>query len=526
MTDRTAMVNGNKVEISFPFDEEIIEKVRAIAGRKFDWNRRVWTVPATPYHFDQLAEALMPYGFQLDDAIIKGADHKAPPPTIKFPKGLYPFQRESVKFMYDVNGRAILADEMGLGKTISALAFVKMFCDRTLVVCPANVVYKWGMEVERWLPDASYQIVTTGKDEIGRVDVVIMSYAMMVSHFEKLSRTPFDVIIFDECHYLKGRKSQRGKVGRTLVKLGVPKVLMLSGTPFLNRPDELFPLLNMLDPVGFSNFFDYAKRYMGAEYIQGMWYFPPGVVTNRDELAKRLERVMIRHTKKAVALELPDLTRTIVPVELTNKAAYKAALRDVMTWLRSKDRSVVNPSHALTRLAVLRQVVGEGKVAAAVELAESVLQDGKKVVLFAHHKAIITSLEEALKDYGVKTIVGDTPQKERLENSNLFLSDDSSCRVMVISTAGGVGIDLFSASDIIMVERQWTPAMEEQVEARLHRIGQKNPVNAYYIVARGTVDEKLSRIVDLKRGVIGQVISQDDVITQLLTEMMEEHPDE
>jgi SNF2 family DNA or RNA helicase len=277
----------------------------------------------------------------------------------------------------------------------------------------------------------------------------------------------------------------------------------------------------MLDPVGFGNFFVYAKRYMGAEYINGMWFFPPGLVTNRDELAGRLTRMMIRRTKGEVAIDLPDLQRALVPVEIKNRAAYRKALKDVREWLQSKNKEVVNPAHALTRLNVLRQIVGEGKVDAAVELAENILQDGKKVVLFAHHKAIVDSLKEKLKDYGVLQITGDISQKERSSNVNEFLSLDSSKRVMIISTAGAEGIDLFSASDIIFVERQWTPAMEEQAEARLHRMGQKNPVTAWYLVAKGTVDEKLAKIVAQKRETIGQIISQDEVLTTIMDEILE-----
>jgi SWI/SNF-related matrix-associated actin-dependent regulator 1 of chromatin subfamily A len=296
--------------------------------------------------------------------------------------------------------------------------------------------------------------------------------------------------------------------------------MFLSGTPFLNHPAELFPMLNMLDPVGFANFYEYAKRYMGAEYIQGHWFFPPGLVTNRAELADRLSRLMIRRTKKDVAIDLPDLTRTIVPMELDNKAAYKKAVRSVREWLKEKGREVLNPAHALTRLNTLRQIVGEGKVKMALELSEDILQDeDKRIVLFCHHKEILASLTAGLKHYGVRIISGDVPQKERLENTNEFLRPDSPIRVMIITVAGAEGIDLYSASDIIFVEREWTPAREEQAEARLHRMGQKNPVTAWYLVARGTVDEKLDRIVSEKRKVFGQVITQDEIVTRIMEEL-------
>lgn len=519
---RFVALKDGKVEITFPFDRPTIDVVREIHGRRWEPSRKAWTVPATDWHFDKVVEALLPLGFTFDPEILKRGNRKAKPKPGTYLPGLYHYQKEGVDFMYDVGGRAIIADEMGLGKTIECLAFLEAFCGKTLVICPASVVYKWQGDCNKWVPKLTTQVVTKGTDTIGPdVDVVIMSYAMSVSHYETLEITPFDLVIFDEAHALKGRKSQRSRVGKALVKSGIPKVLFLSGTPFLNRPDELFPLLNMLDPVGFSNFYQYAKRYMGAEYVDGMWIFPPGLVTNREELAGRLKRIMLRRTVNDAGVDIPELTRTIVPVELTNKAAYKKAIRDVTTWLKDKDREVLNPNHALTRLNVMRQIVGEGKVKAAIELAEGVLQGGNQVVLFAHHKEVIAALIDGLKEHGVRTITGAESAKDRQKNINDFLMENSRVRVMICSVAGSEGIDLFSAHDLIVVERQWTPAVEEQMERRLRRIGQRHPVMVWYLAAKGTVDEKMARLIQQKREVIGQVISQDEVVELVLKEIME-----
>lgn len=522
---RFAVLGKGRVEISFPFDRLVIDIIKEIHGRKWDPVSKLWIIPATSWHMDRVVEALMPLGFSIDPEIVKQADRTTPPKPGTYLPGLYHYQKTGVDFMHKTAGRAIIADQMGTGKTIETLAFMDASCGQTLIVCPASVVYKWEDDCHNWIPDWTTQVVTSGKDEIAEdKDIIIMSYAMMVRHYEQLAEMPFDLLVCDEAHALKGRKSQRARVGRALVKGGIPKVLFLSGTPFLNRPDELFPLLNMLDPVGFGNFYQYAKRYMGAEYIQGMWYFPPGVVTNREELATRLKNIMLRRTIKDVEIDLPDMTRILMPVELTNAAAYKKAVRDVRTWLVGKDRTVINPAHALTRLNVLRQVVGEGKVKAAVELAEGILRDGRKVVLFAHHKDVVRMLAEGLadgeEDWGtIGFVTGDLSQKERSSNVKEFLIPDSSMRIMIITVAGAEGIDLYSASDIIFVEREWTPAKEEQAEARLHRIGQKSPVRAYYLVAKKTVDEKLAKVIKDKREVIGQVISQDEVVEMVLKEL-------
>jgi SNF2 family DNA or RNA helicase len=251
----------------------------------------------------------------------------------------------------------------------------------------------------------------------------------------------------------------------------------------------------------------------------GQWFFPPGGTSNLGELADRLSRVMIRRTKQEVLKDLPELTRTLVPVQIDNMSDYKVAIHDLKEWLKEEGKEVKDPNHVLTKLNVLRQVVGRGKVFAAIEMAESILDADRKVVLFAHHKETVTSLYDALKKYGCLVIAGDTPAKERAKNSNLFLSLDSGIRVMIITIAGAEGIDLYSASDIIFVEREWTPAKEEQAEARLHRIGQRAAVTAWYIVAKKTVDEKLAKVVQEKRKIIGQVIRQDQIVQQILQEL-------
>lgn len=517
-----AILNNETIEVSFPFEWELVYTVKGITGAHFDRPTKLWKIPFTPWHASKVLEVLAPLGFYVDPAITRIADQKAPPPKTKYPAGLYPFQRVGVDFLYQAGGRAILADDMGLGKTITALAFVRVFGGRTLVVCPANVVYKWGDEVAKWMPGKTAQIVAHGKDKmVSGIDVTIMSYAIMVQKMEELDRLPFDVVIFDECHYLKSYKAQRTRVARHLVQNGIPKVLMLSGTPFMNRPTELFSLLNMIDPAGFGNFYTYARKYCGAEYTNGMWFVPPDVVTNADELRTRLSRVMIRRTKQdpEVQIDLPDKTRSYLPVELTNKSEYGAAVRDIRNWLKTQDRTVANHKHVLTRLNVLRQIVGEGKIKAAIELADDVLQGGGKVVLFAHHKSVVEKLAQAMLPYGVKMITGDVPQKERHESNMMFQDPNSKIRVMIISVAGAEGIDLFVAGDIIFVEREWTPAKEEQAEDRLHRRGQKHPVTAHYIVAKDTVDEKMAKLVHDKRDLIGQVVPQDEIIETVLEEL-------
>ena len=400
-----------------------IEKVREIPGRK--WNPPghpgVWVIPFTSWHCHRVIELLG--DFDLDKNIIASADVKAVQPDVEFPPGLYPFQEECVRFTIRANGRCIIADEMGLGKTIEALAFVKLFSEKIIVIAPANVIYKWEAECKTWTGEKTVAVYPSGKGELGDEDIQIMSYGIMASRYEEIKDRFYNTVIFDEAHYLKSNKSIRSRVSKAVVKSGIQYVLMLSGTPFMNRPSELFPLLNMLDPNSYANYYDFARRYCGAQYIDGFWYFPPGVVTNIEELAERLKDVMIRRTKKEVLKDLPELTRTSVPVEISNMKEYKTAVRDIKDWLKKKGKEVVNSEHVLTRLNTLRQIVGDGKVEATLELAENVLNDGKKIVIFAHHKAVVEQLKANLEASGhnVGLIDGSVAPKKRQAVIDEFL---------------------------------------------------------------------------------------------------------
>lgn len=522
---RTVLINGDKIEIEFEYNMEIIQVVRNIAGR--EWNKpahpKVWTLPITPWHMAQVVKLLSPFEFWIDPKIIQGANHEDKMPELSLPDELYDYQKLGVRFICSTNGRCIIADDMGLGKTAQALVFVDQFCSRTLIVTPSSVVLKWvRKECPMWAKNKKVSVVLNGKQPIDRdADILLMSYGIMVSRFAELSQIPFNCIVFDESHYIKSPKAQRSRVARSLVKSGVPRVLFLSGTPFMNRPSELFTALNMLDPKSYSNFYHYAARYCGWQYMGGVWVRPDrDVVTNASELAERLSDVMLRRTKKDVALELPDLSRSFVPVTIPNMAEYRQAKKSLRDWLRSREKEVKDPGHILTRLNVLRQIMGQGKVKAAIELAEDVLESNHQVVLFAHHKEVVQGLIDGLKQYGLGVIDGSTPVKERQRLIDTFanqsLTSNHQMRVMIITVAGAEGIDLYSASYIIFVEREWTPAREEQAEARLHRIGQKNPVSSYYLVATGTVDEKLNEVIEGKRAMFKSVIRQDEIISRIL----------
>ncbi len=516
-----AEIQGNRIAIIFPFDLRLIETIKNnIPDRA--WNvpshKGVWSVPMSPFHCAMVIEALKPYsGFTIDPKIKKCADAKAQKPNLRkqLPKNLYPYQKEAVEFTHAARGRMILGDAPGVGKSAPALVWWYLFGGKkALIVSPANVTWKWAeKEAALWAGDRTWQVVEGSKTQIKDVDITIMSYRTMVNRYEELKTLPFDTMIFDEAHYLKSNKSQQNRVARKLVKT-VPYLLFLTGTAFKNKRIEMYQLLNMIDPKQWSNIKDFGERYCGGRLEGGHWIIKPDKETNTEELQERLAPIMLRRTKMQVADDLPELTRVSIPIYADNAKDYEQTLRSVKEQARI---SGYKPATALTLLNKLRQIVGMGKVNAAIELAEDLLESGEQIVVFAHHKAVVEQLKKALASHKVGVIAGDTKPRDRQGLSNAFLA--GRLRVMVISSAGKEGLDLYSGSHIIFSERLWTPADEEQIEARLHRKMQKNAVTAHYLVARGTVDERLDEIVRTKRSEFANLI-ESDIVREIFAELV------
>ncbi len=288
----------------------------------------------------------------------------------------------------------------------------------------------------------------------------------------------------------------------------IPHRLMLTGTPVLNRPVEMFTLLRALKPAEYDNFFRYAKRYCGAEQTGYGWDF--GGATNQAELRERLKDVMIRREKDQVLTDLPAKRRVTVDVELSNQKEYDRAefggRRALKAAIKTHDHAA-----ALTLLNDLRKLAGEGKVKTALEWLENMLEGGGSVIVFAHHKHILDALEAGLAELGVRTVRvdGDVPVVARQQAVDDFQA--GLARVFLGTPgAAGVGLTLTKAQDVLFVEREWTPSEEEQAEDRAHRIGQTGSVTAWYLNAAGTVDEHFEALVSAKRRVIKNLMAGVD----------------
>ncbi|MAH49097.1 hypothetical protein CMI37_24950 [Candidatus Pacearchaeota archaeon] len=435
---------------------------------------------------------------------------------LSLPYDLFPYQELCVAYMEEVykEGNGILiADEMGLGKTIEAIAWLSLHPEirPVMVVCPASVKQNWYREIKKWIPDANVQLIRNGKDtfESGN-DFYVINYDL-IWRLKDIDSVNVESIIFDEVTAIKESKAKRSKTSKRLGRKA-KYVIGLSGTPIMNRPIEFYNFLNMIAPKEFNNWVYFGTRYCGGRQIRignrQIWQFSGA--TNLNELGKRLKSLMLRRKKEQVLTELPAKRRQTMYLELPYKyrKEYIKKEKDLIWSLDAlkSDRSLQVPD-VLAKLGLLRHAIGMAKVEIANSYIKQVTESDNKLVVFAHHQDVLNKLEENVKNAKIKYVRADgsTPTEDRQKYIDRFQEDDN-CKVFLASSAMGMGITLTAASNALFVERQWSPSLEEQMEDRIHRIGQDRGVLIQYMQVENTFDERMAKVINNKREIMSQVL--------------------
>lgn len=520
--------NGERVvKISFPYDLDMLNNIRTLPGRKWHPNPKCWSAPI----YEKSLHMLISWGFVLDDKLLKFLQNISKRKTniiqskiVGLNGKLYPFQMEGVAITEQRKGMVLNADEMGLGKTIQTIAWLQMHPELrpVIVVVPATLKINWQRECQKWMQKQDICILESTKPYTFNADIVIINYDILYYWLNVLRKRNFKVLITDEAHYYKSNKAKRTKAVKMLAK-GIPHVIPLSGTPIESRPVEIYNAINLVAPTLFPKRWGFLNRYCNPTYNGYGWNF--NGASNIAELHQKLTTTcMIRRKKVDVLKDLPEKIRSYIPIELDNATEYYKAESDFIEWVKdTKGKEAaekVSRTAQISSIETLKQLAVKGKLKQAINWIEDFLQSDKKLVVFATHHFVIDYLMTSFPDISVK-IDGRVSQTERQVAVDKFQNDDNIKLFVGNIEAAGIGITLTKASDVVFLELPWTPAKLEQAIDRLHRIGQKFSVTVYFLLANNTIEERIAKLLDIKRKIVdgildGQESDEDSLFGELM----------
>ena len=417
-------------------------------------------------------------------------------------RNLYSFQERAVRWLrQEANTKCFLALDQGLGKTIIAAVDIR---PPALVVCPASLKLNWRDELNRWRPELGVYVVDKPAtfDPPKDADVIVINYDILYRVDMKALLPWAHTVILDESHYCKTLTSKRTKAASTLVRAST-YARLLSGTPVVNRPIELFPMLKAIEAIKMD------WRSFGRRYCSG-WETPWGSfdvsgASHLEELYDRLGSYMLRMKKETVMPELPEKTYRLIELDVALPAQEKKFIRE----------NVQTNTHAVPfeALSDVIKLNARRKLPMAFEHIDDVLRHEHKLVIFAWHTEIIEEIRARLsaQDIEVRVITGATSTKRRDEAVKAF-QNDSRVRVFIGNIdAAGTGLTLTAARYVIFVETTWTPAKIHQAADRCHRIGQRNSVQVDILTIAQSVDaQQLHKIFD-KTEIINSLIREGEV---------------
>ncbi|KAL7719077.1 Non-specific serine/threonine protein kinase [Entamoeba marina] len=418
---------------------------------------------------------------------------------------LYDFQRDGVYFGLEKQGRVLIGDEMGLGKTVQAIALLSAYQHKwpALIIAPNSLIYQWCDQLQFWLglePDR----ITTFIPSVGipkNFDFLVSSYESIVqSRGLLLTSASFKIVVCDECHFLKNPRSKRATETMEICARA-NHVILLSGTPALSRPSELYTLCSIILP-NIGSFEEYGKRYCldHTKFIGKIVYTGS---QNTEELNYILNTFMIRRRKDEVLGSLPQKEREKIYI---GKPKYDKILSKINKALDESKTETERKRNVFE----LHRSIGLGKLPLVTSYIDDILsKDESKFVVFGYHRDVIDGIVYFLQQKKVKfiRIDGSTKVNDRKTYVDLF-RDDKSVRVAVLSIeVANCGMEFQKASLCIFAEMCFVPGKHLQAEDRIHRIGQEaTHVRIQYLVANDSFDNKIWEMLVQKVGIVGKVL--------------------
>ncbi|MCV0373561.1 MAG: DEAD/DEAH box helicase [Nitrosarchaeum sp.] len=495
-----AWYGENINEVIIPDSEESVKQIKLIMDRypleilsKSAWQRKIIktftpkpTLPPVKHHLKKVK------------------------PGDQFRGKLLNFQKEGLDFLLKSSGNALLADEMGLGKTVQTLSYVTTEKQTfpVLVVAPLVTLNNWEREISKFVKkksrngrlidneSATSTIIRTGKSqELPATDFYIINYELLYKRMKDLSKLNIRTIVCDEVHNLRSKTTQKYKAVKKLAALpSVSYRIGLSGTPIYNRGSEIWPIVDILKPGLLGSFKEFCEYFCYVNEKGKAIVLENKRASLRNELQKH---VMLRRKKSDVLKELKDKVRYKEVID-SDTEYYFEELEKIWKKLEEeqKDAETAFDKSASYQRAIQseRQIAGIAKLPHVINFVKNIMEIEESVVVFCHHKVIHKLLHESLSEFSPVSIIGGQSDNVRQDQIDRFQKGESKLMIAGLR-AGNVGINLTRAKYVIFAELDWSPAIHRQAEDRLHRIGQKNTVFAYYLIGNGTLDDHVANIL-------------------------------
>jgi SWI/SNF-related matrix-associated actin-dependent regulator 1 of chromatin subfamily A len=502
----------DKLTLAFPYKVALIDFLRNqkdFVYNKEDHSRSVKLTPATAgavkaFIDKASAQGLKIVGLEnvadLQKQIAKGAKERAElearrveldaakvdfdvevPNSDRLKKPLFGYQKAGVVFLNKAGGRGIIGDEMGLGKTLQALAWVVTNGKKAIVICPKSFIYGWEDEIEKF-SSATVQVLTNKKVPLAGADFTIVNYESAAKYDFK----EFDALIIDESHMVKNKTTARFKEVKKLADRA-KHVICLSGTAIVNRPVEFFTQINLVNSGITGTYTKYTNRYCGAFHDGYRWNVAGA--SNLDELVSLISPVYIRRNKKDVLKDLPDLIRQEIVVQgIRIEEPDDRSADGILAWITKTKVSLA-----------------DAKTDATIEFAKNMIEQGGKVVIFSDYIEPVKKIAAAFGDEAIAYLADLTPE-QRSAAQKQFQENPKKRVFVATSKIASVALTLTAASKVIFNDLPWTPGGLMQAEARAHRVGQKDTVNVYRMVARGTLDDQVTELLTKKAEILKTVL--------------------
>ena len=530
------------VNFTFDFDHAIVNRIKACDfNSRFNPEYKEWIVPVNEYSKIRIKSIIKEFNFkqiekkEIEDVVV---NYEVAEIDYAYLKGLSDakgftynprqYQLEALGYALE-KGSIINGDDVGLGKTFESI----MYAETTnsfpcLVVVPASVKYNWQEKWEEITGNKREVAVIESKETKARkndwkADVVVINYDIIgkkqgkgaTLRFKELKQK-WDMIIFDEAHFLKEKTSIRSRAAKMLVK-DVEKIQLLTGTAIMSKPVEIWNLLVLVKRDGeiAKDWMQFITRYCGG--YRGKFGWVTDGATNTLELNQKLRNVCyIRREKRDVLKELPAVTKQVIQMPITNMSKIKRATNDLIEYIRESkgDESAEKAQEAehLVALSVLRKLAIEGKLKAIEGYLKDWKASGKKLVVFGIHRE---GLEYLATKFKCQLIAGGTSSKDKLSIVKDFQTNEDIFLFANMQSAG-TGVDGLQniCSNMLIIELPWRPSDLTQTIGRLDRSGQTEAVTVSFMLSDQTVDEQMFEMLSSKEQVAEAVNKGIDISRQ------------